>query len=232
VVGTQIAVIDLCSGFREERTPAGPQPSQLTARAGKRRPPRSRHTLVTPTWRHWARNPLVMDAPDAAAAAAVSIAVSSTGAVRDLETHELIAPADLPAVLEKAGTARDSYRPPGSWPGVLLHGDRAFRSGHERGPHDVVSQQRSTDVQWSNPLTGRVPGEPVPLRDPDLAPTQVPPHAESCPVIILGVILIILGIVLGIPILYTIGIILAVVGLILTILGAVGRGVGGRKTYF
>jgi hypothetical protein len=38
--------------------------------------------------------------------------------------------------------------------------------------------------------------------------------------------------VLGIPILYTIGIILAVVGLILTILGAVGRGVGGRKTYF
>ena len=37
---------------------------------------------------------------------------------------------------------------------------------------------------------------------------------------------------LSIPILYTIGIILAVVGLILTILGAVGRGVGGRKTYF
>ena len=40
------------------------------------------------------------------------------------------------------------------------------------------------------------------------------------------------SVVLGIPILYTIGIILAVVGLILTILGAVGRGVGGRKTYF
>jgi uncharacterized protein with GYD domain len=57
---------------------------------------------------------LVMDAPDASAAAAVSIAVSSTGAVRDLETHELIAPADLPAVLEKAGTARGTYRPPGS----------------------------------------------------------------------------------------------------------------------
>jgi hypothetical protein len=44
----------------------------------------------------------------------VSIAVSSTGAVRDLETHELIAPADLPAVLEKAETARGTYRPPGS----------------------------------------------------------------------------------------------------------------------
>jgi hypothetical protein len=52
------------------------------------------------------------------------------------------------------------------------------------------------------------------------------------PMIILGVILIILGYVLGISILYTIGAILLVVGLILTVLGAVGRGVGGRKTYF
>jgi hypothetical protein len=50
--------------------------------------------------------------------------------------------------------------------------------------------------------------------------------------IVLGVILIIVGYLTGISILYTIGAILAVVGLILTILGAVGRGVGGRKTYF
>ena len=57
---------------------------------------------------------LVVEAPDAAAAAAVSIAVSSTGAVRDLDTHELIAAADLPDVLEKAGTAQGAYRPPGT----------------------------------------------------------------------------------------------------------------------
>ena len=50
--------------------------------------------------------------------------------------------------------------------------------------------------------------------------------------IILGVILIILGYVISLPVLYTIGYILLVVGLILTILGAVGRGVGGRKTFF
>jgi hypothetical protein len=50
--------------------------------------------------------------------------------------------------------------------------------------------------------------------------------------IILGVILIIVGSLLGIQIVTYIGIILAVIGLILTILGAVGRGVGGRKTYF
>lgn len=51
-------------------------------------------------------------------------------------------------------------------------------------------------------------------------------------VIVLGVILIIVGILLSIPIIYTIGIILAVIGLVLTLLGALGRGVGGRKTYF
>jgi hypothetical protein len=51
-------------------------------------------------------------------------------------------------------------------------------------------------------------------------------------VIILGIILLVLGYALGISILTTLGIILLVVGVILTILGAVGRGVGGRKTYF
>lgn len=50
--------------------------------------------------------------------------------------------------------------------------------------------------------------------------------------LILGVILIIVGYLLGISIITTIGIILAVIGLILTLLGAVGHGVGGRRTYF
>ncbi|WP_433781336.1 GYD domain-containing protein [Actinomycetospora sp. CA-101289] len=57
---------------------------------------------------------VVVDAPDAASAAGISIAVSSTGAVRDLETHELIAPDDLPTVLERAATAQGTYRPPGT----------------------------------------------------------------------------------------------------------------------
>lgn len=50
--------------------------------------------------------------------------------------------------------------------------------------------------------------------------------------IVLGVILLVLGYLLGISILYYVGGILLVVGLILTLLGAVGRGVGGRRTYF
>ena len=54
-----------------------------------------------------------MDVPDADSAAAVSIAVSSSGAFSHVETHQLISPADLPTVLEKAASARDAYRPPG-----------------------------------------------------------------------------------------------------------------------
>ena len=79
---------------------------------------------------------------------------------------------------------------------------------------------------WSHPPHG------LPQRVTNRLLRAPLPSEEQLLVIILGVILIILGYVLSIPILYTIGIILAVVGLILTILGAVGRGVGGRKTYF
>jgi hypothetical protein len=50
--------------------------------------------------------------------------------------------------------------------------------------------------------------------------------------IILGVILLILGFVFGIPILWTIGIILVVAGAVLSILGATGRAIGGRKTWY
>jgi hypothetical protein len=51
-------------------------------------------------------------------------------------------------------------------------------------------------------------------------------------VIILGVILLVLGFVFGISILWTIGIVLIVVGVVLTILGATGRAIGGRKTWY
>ncbi len=50
--------------------------------------------------------------------------------------------------------------------------------------------------------------------------------------IILGIILLILGAILHIPILWTLGIILVVIGLILALLGAIGRGVGGRRHYY
>lgn len=53
----------------------------------------------------------VVDLPDSAAAAAVSLAVSSSGAFQHLATHELIDPADLGGILETASGL--AYQPPG-----------------------------------------------------------------------------------------------------------------------
>jgi Family of unknown function (DUF6131) len=50
--------------------------------------------------------------------------------------------------------------------------------------------------------------------------------------IILGVILLLIGFVLKIAVLWSIGILVLVVGLILVLLGAIGRGVGGRRHYW
>lgn len=57
---------------------------------------------------------VVADAPDSETAAAVAIAVASTGALKSVETHQLIEPADLTGVLAKAGGALANYRPPGA----------------------------------------------------------------------------------------------------------------------
>jgi uncharacterized protein with GYD domain len=57
---------------------------------------------------------VIYEVPDANAAAAVSLAVSSTGAFTHLRTHELIPAENLNAVLERAKSARSSYRPPGA----------------------------------------------------------------------------------------------------------------------
>jgi hypothetical protein len=51
-------------------------------------------------------------------------------------------------------------------------------------------------------------------------------------VIIFGVILLIIGFLAKIAILWTIGIAVLAVGLFLALLGAVGRGVGGRRHYW
>ena len=56
----------------------------------------------------------IFDAPDADAAAAVSIAVGSTGALRSVQTHELIEPERLAGLLGKAGDAVGVYPPPGT----------------------------------------------------------------------------------------------------------------------
>lgn len=54
---------------------------------------------------------VVVEVPDSHTAAAISLAVSSSGAFAHLETHELIDPGELSAILAKAKSA--SYTPPG-----------------------------------------------------------------------------------------------------------------------
>ena len=50
--------------------------------------------------------------------------------------------------------------------------------------------------------------------------------------IILGIVLVIIGALLNIGLLYALGGILLVIGVILWILGAVGRPVAGRRSYY
>jgi hypothetical protein len=50
--------------------------------------------------------------------------------------------------------------------------------------------------------------------------------------IILGLILLIIGFVAKIAILWTIGIVVLAIGVILVLLGAIGRGVAGRRHYW
>lgn len=54
----------------------------------------------------------VADLPDSVSAAAVSIAVSSTGAIANAKTHVLFDHDDQAAMLERAKTALASYHPP------------------------------------------------------------------------------------------------------------------------
>ena len=57
---------------------------------------------------------VIGEAPDSASVAAVSLAVSSTGAFGHLETHELIPASQINDVLARAKQARGAYTAPGA----------------------------------------------------------------------------------------------------------------------
>ncbi|MFC5946993.1 GYD domain-containing protein [Pseudonocardia lutea] len=56
---------------------------------------------------------VIFDAPDSRVAAAISLAVTSTGSFTRNETRELITPAELVDVLDKAGAVSQAYVAPG-----------------------------------------------------------------------------------------------------------------------
>jgi len=57
---------------------------------------------------------IVTDMPDSMSAAAVSLAVASTGGFAHLETHELFTADQLAPLVAKAKAARGAYRAPGA----------------------------------------------------------------------------------------------------------------------
>lgn len=57
---------------------------------------------------------LIAECPDDIAAAGVSVAVGSSGALRNLRTIKLIEARDLKQVLDKARTVAGAYVPPGA----------------------------------------------------------------------------------------------------------------------
>lgn len=59
---------------------------------------------------------VIGEGPDSVSTAALSVAVSSTGAFSHLETHELFDAAQISRILERAKEARGVYSPPGATP--------------------------------------------------------------------------------------------------------------------
>ena len=55
----------------------------------------------------------IIDVPDTVGAAAVTIAVDSTGAFKNVETHELLTQDQLSQALTQAKAATQAYQPPG-----------------------------------------------------------------------------------------------------------------------
>jgi uncharacterized protein with GYD domain len=56
---------------------------------------------------------VILDVPDSISAAALSITVGSTGALKSLQTHELLTQEQLGQALSQSKDAAQAYRPPG-----------------------------------------------------------------------------------------------------------------------
>jgi uncharacterized protein with GYD domain len=71
-------------------------------------------TLESAHWMFGAHDGIVVvDVPDSIRAAALSVAVGSTGSFKHLETHELFTQEQIGQVLSHAKDATTAYQPPG-----------------------------------------------------------------------------------------------------------------------
>jgi uncharacterized protein with GYD domain len=55
----------------------------------------------------------ITDVPDSVSAAALSITIGSSGAFKDVETHELLSQEQLNQALARSKDTRQAYQPPG-----------------------------------------------------------------------------------------------------------------------
>jgi uncharacterized protein with GYD domain len=55
----------------------------------------------------------IIDVPDSVTASALSVTLTSSGAFKHVETHELFSEQQIGQALKKSRDARETYRPPG-----------------------------------------------------------------------------------------------------------------------
>ena len=68
---------------------------------------------------------IIIDVPDSISGAALSVTVGSTGAFKNLQTHELLTQEELGQALSRSKDAAQAYRPPGGQEAVdWIYGER------------------------------------------------------------------------------------------------------------
>ena len=71
---------------------------------------------------------VILDIPDSISVATLSITVGSTGAFKNLQTHELLTQEQLGQALSRSKDAAQAYQPPGQQEGIdWIYGERLMQ---------------------------------------------------------------------------------------------------------
>jgi len=71
---------------------------------------------------------VILDLPDSISAASLSVTVGSTGAFKDLQTHELLTQEQLGQALSRSKNAAQAYQPPGHQEEIdWIYGERRIQ---------------------------------------------------------------------------------------------------------
>ena len=71
---------------------------------------------------------VILDLPDSSSVAALSVTVGSTGAFKNLQTHELLTQEQLVQALSRSKDAAQAYQPPGQQEAIdWIYGERLIQ---------------------------------------------------------------------------------------------------------